>query len=283
MQQIVQYGLMNIFWESSLGRWSITLAMLVIVLWPTRCFASKATTFQPTNALSNFDGLFISTSGLRKSNLMSLEILPYAEFIGRPLDCSIDACVALTFDDGPDPIITPQIVDTLNRYGARATFFVVGVRVQPSASLLLQMHVGGHEIENHSWAHPDFRRLRPVQVREQIDLTQQAVGNAGVPKPRFFRPPYEFRSDSMRHTVAMPFILWNVDVKDWAQKNSDKLAGDIIESVKPGSIVVLHDTKEITLKALPKVLDSLHGQYRFVTVRQLLQLPDDARGEFYGR
>lgn len=212
-----------------------------------------------------------------------MQSIAYAPLVMLPVDCSKQPCVALTFDDGPDPITTPQIVDTLNLYGARATFFVVGSRVQQSSALLLQMHVGGHEIGNHSWTHPDFRRLSTAQIREQINLTQQAVGSTGVSKPRFFRPPYEFRSDSVRRTVDMPFILWNVDPKDWSHKNPDKLAQEIISSVKPGSIVVLHDTKEVTLRALPKVLDALHEKYSFVTVKYLLQLPENARGEFIGR
>ncbi len=265
------------------NRWTYSLALAVVFgILISRSTTANARQFITKTIISQRPSEidWWRSSG---QSLASLRPIAYAALVGQPVDCGKQPCLALTFDDGPDSIITPQIVDTLNRYGAHATFFVVGAKVQPSTNLLLQMHVSGHEIENHSWAHPDFRRLKPVQIREQIDLTQQAVGNAGVPRPRFFRPPYEFRSDSIRHTVDMPFMLWNVDAKDWAQKNPDKLAQDIIASAKPGAIIVLHDTKEVTLQALPKVLDSLRAQYRFVTVRDLLQLPDNARGEFASR
>ncbi|MBI3624378.1 polysaccharide deacetylase family protein [Candidatus Saccharibacteria bacterium] len=192
-------------------------------------------------------------------------------------------CIALTFDDGPDSVTTPKVLDTLAHFRAHATFFVIGNRVAAHRNLLQHLYDTGNEIGNHTWSHPDLTRLSSAQIRDQINSTQDAITNLGFPAPRYFRPPYEARNDLVRRVVNMPFILWNVDPKDWHQNDPNVLAQLVISQVQPGSIVILHDTKSVTTQALPQILERLQGQYHFVTITELLNLPPDAKGEFFKR
>ncbi|HEU4610014.1 MAG TPA: polysaccharide deacetylase family protein, partial [Chitinophagaceae bacterium] len=114
-----------------------------------------------------------------------------------PPNCAIEACLALTFDDGPDPATTPKILSALNKYRAKATFFVIGNKVAPNASLLQQIQLSGNEIGNHSWNHANFKKLTAQQMVDQVNQTQSALISIGVTPPKFFRPPYEAMNSLM--------------------------------------------------------------------------------------
>ncbi len=208
--------------------------------------------------------------------------LPYFQPVGQSIDCAVEKCLALTFDDGPDSTTTPQVLADLDGVHAMATFFIIGKKVATHVDLLKRMQASGYEIGDHSWSHPDFTRLTPLQIRDQINSTQQAIIAAGLPAPRFFRPPYESRNDMIRRIVNMPFILWNVDPKDWNAQNPHLLAQTVIATAKPGAIIIMHDTLPVTVQALPEILVGLKD-YRLVSVSQLLNLSPTAQGEFTGR
>lgn len=206
-----------------------------------------------------------------------------APFGPGAVDCAVDLCVAFTFDDGPASVTTPKILDELEKAYARATFFVVGNQIDGNSAILRRMNDAGHAVGNHSWDHPNMTRLSVAHIQQQIARTQMAIINTGIPAPRFFRPPYELRNERTRRAVGMPFILWNVDVKDWQQQDHELLAREMLASIKPGSILVLHDTKAVTAKALPIVLNELKGKYHFVTVDELLNIPVNSTDEYFGR
>ena len=217
------------------------------------------------------------------NQVTAYSLLEYAEFVPGPVDCSVETCIALTFDDGPDPATTPQILDALEKVHAQATFFVMGKKVGANIGLLKRMQTYGHEAGNHSWAHPDFTKLTAGQMSDEVAKTQTAIISAGLPAPRYFRPPYESRNELVRQTVNMPIILWNIDTKDWAQKSSDSIVLNAVSQARPGSIIIMHDVEPLTIQALPKILDQLKGQYHFVTISHLLNLPADAKGEYFSR
>ena len=107
-----------------------------------------------------------STSSLAQQQVASKTSVP-ADLVVKP-DCSVQACIALTFDDGPDPIITPQVLDILKRHNARATFFMLGYHVPGNEAVVKRIHQEGHEIGNHSWAHAHFTQLTPEQIQGDI-------------------------------------------------------------------------------------------------------------------
>lgn len=199
-----------------------------------------------------------------------------------PPDCAVEACVALTFDDGPRSDSTPRILDVLEKEQVHATFFVVGKYVVPNAPYMHRIYADGNEIGNHSWGHANFTKIPPEQMKEQVGLTQAAVQSIGLPAPFMFRPPYMAFNDTVKANVDMPFVLWNVDTRDWADKDPALIANNIETHLHPGAILVLHD-ENTTANAIAGVIQRQKSKYRFVTVSQLLGINPTSRGVFRGR
>jgi peptidoglycan/xylan/chitin deacetylase (PgdA/CDA1 family) len=201
----------------------------------------------------------------------------------KPINCHVVPCLALSFDDGPNAITTPQLLAALEAEDVPATFFVVGRRIAGQEALLRQMYNDGDEIGNHSWSHPDFTKLHPQAMIEQIKRTETAVITAGLPPPRLFRPPYGAVNKAMLDTIHAPIIMWNIDPADWDQTDPAKLKDLIQHQARAGGIMVLHDNHNPTAQIAREVIHNLKKRFKLVTVSQLLDLPPDARGEFFGR
>ncbi|MFF4370542.1 polysaccharide deacetylase family protein [Streptomyces sp. NPDC001594] len=194
--------------------------------------------------------------------------------------------VALTFDDGPLPPYTGQVLDVLERYGVPATFFCVGMNARGHPEELARMREQGHEVANHTWSHPFLPELTRAQLREQVQRTQEAVAEAsGGPAPALFRPPYGARTPEVLGWLAEAgsrVVLWDVAPDDWTMPGADTIARLILDGVRPGSVVLLHDgggDRSQTVAALPVVIERLLADgYRFVTVSGLTPglVPDPA-------
>ncbi len=209
---------------------------------------------------------------------------PSAPTAARPApNCSAVACIALTFDDGPNPITTPQILAILEQAHASATFFVIGNRAVHMPGLLARMHSDGDEIGNHSWSHPDVANLPADQMADQVNLTQAAVTGAGVPAPTLFRPPYGDVSDLMRAQIPLTLAMWNIDPQDWHEHNPAAIVAAVAASAKPGGVIDMHDIYPQTVAALPKILTTLQSKYQLVTFSQMFNVAPGQRGEFFGR
>lgn len=188
--------------------------------------------------------------------------------------------VALTFDDGPDPINTPVLLEVLQRHQARATFFVMGERAQKYPQIVRQIAANGHEVGNHSYSHADFNRLNREQILEEIRLTNQIIAELSGQTPRLFRPPggylsYEMVDLTVDEGMLVAYWTWQQDSKDWRRgKPANKIAAHIIKNISPGQIIILHDAGENgmqTAKAVDILLTKLEQEgYRFVTMGELL-------------
>ncbi|MEU5266187.1 polysaccharide deacetylase family protein [Amycolatopsis sp. NPDC021455] len=201
---------------------------------------------------------------------------------GPAVDCLQVKCVALTFDDGPGPD-TAKLLDTLARFDAHATFFVVGQNATYNADLIRKEAAAGHEIGNHSWNHPDLRQLSPDQIHDQIGRTDRAVTDAVGHPPTVIRPPYGAINDDVRAAADRPMILWSVDTLDWKFHDSAKVAQTVLDKTKPGDIVLLHDIHPTSVDAVPDILTGLKEQgYTFVTVSQLFGSSHLTPGKAYG-
>jgi peptidoglycan/xylan/chitin deacetylase (PgdA/CDA1 family) len=199
-----------------------------------------------------------------------------------PADCQVDSCLALTFDDGPGADSTPIILSALEKAQVHASFFVLGYKVAPNADILRRIHADGSDIGDHSWTHPDFTKIPEAQVQQQVDMTQAAIAATGIPAPYLLRPPYGSINQTILSHINMPTIMWNVDPKDWAQKDPNAIAQIVEAQAKPGGIIVMHD-KPLTAAAIDKIVTDLKDKYRLVTVSQLLGLNPDSRGIYFGR
>lgn len=187
-------------------------------------------------------------------------------------DSSSDRKVALTFDDGPHSTITMQILDTLDKYDAKATFFVVGNRIEKNSNVLIEIFDRGHEIGNHTWNHANLTSLSTNQVIEQLNSTNNAIKNAIGQYPTVFRPPYGAKNNQVVSVIDLPVIMWTIDTLDWKYRNASNLLPMVKKSLHNNAIILMHDIHQSTADGLESVLKYLQEQgYEFVTVSEILQ------------
>lgn len=183
--------------------------------------------------------------------------------------------VAITFDDGPDPRTLMQTLDILDEYNVPATFFLLGRRVKGSEHLVKEIYDRGHQIGNHSYSHPKFSILSWSESVREIERTEKALGK--YMSHKYFRPPYgDYKRETLQiaHNLGYRVIYWNVDTRDWAASNSKQIVDAVKRNTKPGSIILFHEGKNLTLQALPEILEWLTQEgYQFVTVAELLGEP----------
>jgi len=154
--------------------------------------------------------------------------------------------IALTFDDGPDPANTPKILDILQLHNVKATFFVIGQRVNSYPHLVGREYQEGHMVGNHSYTHPDLTELSSAGVEKELRDTNTVITSAGVPQPKLFRPPYGYTNAqvaSIGGSLGMTQTLWDQSqsIEDWRNPPPAEICDRTLRDTKPGAIVVLHD------------------------------------------
>jgi peptidoglycan-N-acetylglucosamine deacetylase len=187
--------------------------------------------------------------------------------------------VAMTFDDGPHPELTPKLLDELKKRGIRATFYVVGRNVVEYPEIVKRMVAEGHEVANHTWSHPSLNKLGAEGVRRQMDDTTAAIRQAGGGTPVTMRPPYGATNASLNRRLAEDFqmkvILWSVDPQDWKYRNASRVQAHILENTKAGAIILAHDIHASTIAAMPGTLDGLIARgFKFVPVKELIAMDE---------
>jgi polysaccharide deacetylase family sporulation protein PdaB len=187
--------------------------------------------------------------------------------------------IALTFDDGPNPVYTPQILDLLNEYDAKATFFVLGKRVQMYPAIAIREVNEGHEIANHTFDHHYLKNVTPQKLIEEIRQTQEVIFDITEQIPHVFRPPGGYYNNALldltredKLTVVM--WSWYQDTKDWKRPGIVNIVNTVLSHVHNGDIILLHDLQgdcSQTVGALRVILPELKKQgYQFVTVTDLI-------------
>ncbi|MBO4897090.1 MAG: polysaccharide deacetylase family protein [Clostridia bacterium] len=177
--------------------------------------------------------------------------------------------VAFTYDDGPSQY-TSSILDTLSANGCRATFFVVGQNAAVYKSTIAREASLGMEIGNHTYSHPDLTKQSYGNIQSQISRTDTAVYNACGQYTRLMRPPYGSQNSTVRSAVGKPLILWSVDTRDWESRNADKVVANILNNVKDGDIILMHDLYPSTAAATARIVPELVRRgYQIVTVSEL--------------
>ncbi len=182
--------------------------------------------------------------------------------------------VALTFDDGPRPLPTLQLCEVLGTYRIPATFFVVGSVAAKYPELLQALTGQGHEIANHTWSHPNVRKLSAPQMRAELDRTREMIQAVTGRTTYLFRTPGGTAS-FLRHRFRVPLgyklVLWNVHSLDQEGRSADEIAARVLDQVKDGDIVLMHNGLPATVQALELIVPTLQRRgFEFVTVTQLL-------------
>ncbi|MDR1262175.1 MAG: polysaccharide deacetylase family protein [Oscillospiraceae bacterium] len=202
-----------------------------------------------------------------------------ASFSRAPLPPSAAAMrVALTFDDGPS-VYTKRILDTLERYGAKATFCVLGSRVNNYASTIERANRMGCEIIGHSWSHKSLTSLPLAEIENDISRTASVIKRVTGTAPKLFRPPYGSVNNDVRLAArrqGAAIIMWSVDTLDWSSRNADRVYNAIMSEVKNGSIILCHDMYATTADAVSLAVPELIRRgYQLVTVSELLRFDEN--------
>ncbi|MDH7603128.1 MAG: polysaccharide deacetylase family protein [Armatimonadota bacterium] len=204
-----------------------------------------------------------------------------AEVVTLPVRClpTSQRIVALTYDDGPHPVYTPKLLRILRHYGVRATFFVIGERAQTWPDIVRQAAREGHVIANHTYTHrTDLESLSPSKITRELSRTQSVIGSLTGHRYDFFRPPKGFVNYNLAMTAranGYRIVLWSVSADHHEAKTPEQMAERVIERVRPGAIILMHDGKFAVrwrdVVATPLIIRALRKMgYRFVTVPELL-------------
>jgi peptidoglycan-N-acetylglucosamine deacetylase len=191
-----------------------------------------------------------------------------------------DRVVALTFDDGPDPVFTQRLLDILGRHNAKATFFVLGEKVARFPDLVERLVTEQHELGNHSWDHPSFPQISNSQFRWQLRRTEEVLKSVSR---SLMRPP--FGHQNMRNVfwakwLGYTTVAWDFHVHDWLNRDAETLSSEMSSKLRPGTIILLHDgvfatskddcvDRSATVAAVENLLKRF-SDFEFVTVSELL-------------
>lgn len=179
--------------------------------------------------------------------------------------------IALTFDDGPNPQYTPEMLAALKERNVKATFFLLGEEVEKYPEIVKQIQADGHLIGNHSYKHEQLSKLPMEQACSQVSRTNELIyGITGV-YPSYLRPPFGDWHEKLDGEVNMVEVLWDVDTLDWSSQNHAKIVEKVMKNVEEDDIILMHDGYETSVTAAMEIIDTLQKQgYEFVTVDQLL-------------
>lgn len=225
--------------------------------------------------------------GLGTAPVFSRSEVYLEEFYGGRLIRKIDTnqkIVALTFDDGPDPVYTPQILEFLKARRLKADFFLMGKHARQYPEIVRRMAEEGQEIGNHTYSHPDLLLKREYTVREEIEQCDRVIFDLLGVKPLLFRPPYGLEPQkAARECNALGHLAvdWNISPRDWARPGVNKMLERILKRLAPGSIILLHDgggDRSQTVALLPPLIEQLKKRgYRILTVEAMLEAASQER------
>lgn len=186
--------------------------------------------------------------------------------------------IALTFDDGPDEHYTPKILKLLSRHRIKATFFLLGARVEKYPSVVQDIHDAGHAIGNHTYWHPELTKTGVANMVWEINKNEKAIENAIGIKTDLFRAPYgALNEDLVKKLAELDYrgIGWSIDSEDWRDLTKEEVRMNIINHLHPGAIILMHSIGNIAggVEALEEIIPYLKEQgYQFVTVYDMWQL-----------
>lgn len=207
----------------------------------------------------------ISNNSVSRINKTNYE---YDVVINRKIDKS-KKMIALTFDDGPN-YNTSKVIDVLNKYDIKATFFVLGSRAINNKNILKKMADSGMEIGNHTYNHLLLTKYDENKIRSEIEDTSEVIYSATKKRPKLLRPSYGSVNNKIKKVANMPIIIWDIDTLDWKYHNSKRITSRVVNKVRDGDIILMHDIYSASLNALSNIIPILQDNgYEFVTIDEL--------------
>jgi peptidoglycan/xylan/chitin deacetylase (PgdA/CDA1 family) len=190
--------------------------------------------------------------------------------------------VALTYDDGPNEPYTSQVLNVLERHGAKATFFLIGKFVRQRPDLARAVVAAGHAIGSHTWDHPNLVLTSHSELRRQLEQARSAILEATGIVPKLFRPPFGGRRPATLRAVreiGLQTIMWSVTCYDWRATSADKIVRHAERQIRGGDVILLHDgghraigaDRSRTVEATDRLLKRYRGEgYEFVTIPEMM-------------
>ncbi|HCM90283.1 MAG TPA: hypothetical protein DIS85_10330 [Vagococcus sp.] len=192
--------------------------------------------------------------------------------------------VALTFDDGPNPITTPQLLNILKSKNVKASFFMVGNGVNAYPNVAKRVSNEGHQIGSHSYSHPQLTSLSSSQVQSQMRQTDKAIYYATGKLPKTFRPPYGAINYNVSTLVSKPAIMWSIDTRDWESRNPYMINSVVNNNIHNGAIILLHDIHQPSVNSVSEMIDNLRRKgYTFVTIDELYEMQERPLHGYYSQ
>lgn len=181
--------------------------------------------------------------------------------------------IAFTFDDGPSETNTNYLLDNLDKYDAKVTFFVLGSRVNSNKETIKRAYLEGNAIGSHTYNHRNLNLLSDVALMDEVKKTNEAIKEVIGTSPTLLRPPYGNLTNHGKELANMSIVLWNIDPLDWKYKDKNRVAQEIIEHAHDGAIVLVHDIYKSSVEGALLAMEELQKQgYAFVTINEMAQL-----------
>lgn len=179
--------------------------------------------------------------------------------------------IALTFDDGPHPYYTEQLLDGLKERGVKVTFFVTGEHAKMHPDVIQRMSGEGHVIGNHTYSHMQLSSSNREKFKEELVRTNEVIEEITGKEVVYVRPPYGSWDKTLEKELNMFPVLWTVDPLDWCSDNVDCITRKVVSKAKENDIILMHDYYPATITAALRVVDELQEEgYEFVTVEEIL-------------
>ncbi len=185
--------------------------------------------------------------------------------------------VAMTFDDGPHPSLTPKLLDILKERNIKCTFFLIGQNVKAYPQIVRRIIAEGHEIGAHTYTHCSLTSRSDAQIRSELQRSEEVLMAAANYRPQLIRPPYGAINTRIKQLMFSEFgystIMWSVDPQDWRRPGVSVVTSRLVSGARPGAIMLAHDIHPPTIQAVPAMFDQLLAKgYQFVTVSQLMNM-----------
>jgi peptidoglycan/xylan/chitin deacetylase (PgdA/CDA1 family) len=185
--------------------------------------------------------------------------------------------LAMTFDDGPHPSLTPKLLDILKERNIKCTFFLIGQNVKAYPQIVRRIIAEGHEIGAHTYTHCSLTSRSDAQIRSELQRSEEVLMTAANYRPQLIRPPYGAINTRIKQLMFSEFgystIMWSVDPQDWRRPGVSVVTSRLVSGARPGAIMLAHDIHPPTIQAVPAMFDQLLAKgYQFVTVSQLMNM-----------
>ncbi len=190
-----------------------------------------------------------------------------------------DACqeeapkIALTFDDGPNALFTPELLDGLKKRGVHATFFLIGENIEKGENALLvkRMLQEGHLIGNHTYHHVELTKIKEEEAVLEIQKTNELIERITGREVEFVRPPFGEWPKILSEDISMIPVMWSIDPKDWSVQNTEEIVRKVVTEAGENDMILMHDCYDTSVKAALEIVDCLQAEgFEFVTADRLL-------------